>query len=217
VAASALVLRRDPCGGPSSAREDSASERRRQPSGSGAAEHRAEAREERREEAAAQEAGQRHEAAARQGAENRARVRAERRRERERAGLHRYRLGPGSISASRGWPATAPDSTRTLDNEVQAIERALDEHGPTERRALAQMVSSRYWGPGVFGAALREAIEGGQVARGEVHFHADRPGTADAARRRAGAVSPDGRELTSWPRPAAFWATATASGPRALS
>jgi hypothetical protein len=131
-----------------------------------AAEHRAEAREERREEAAAQEAGQRrHEAAARQAAEDRARVRAERRRERERAGLHRYRLDPGSISASRGWPVTAPDSARTLDNEVQAIKRAQDEHGPTEQWALAQMVSSRYWGPGVFGAALREAIEGGQVAR----------------------------------------------------
>ena len=129
-----------------------------------AAEHRAEAGEERREEAAAQEAGQRrHEAAARQAAEDRARARAERRR--ERAGLHRYRLGPGSISASRGWAVTAPDSARTLDNEVQAIKRALDEHGPTERQALAQMVGSRYWGPGVFGAALREAIEGGQVGR----------------------------------------------------
>jgi len=131
-----------------------------------AAEHRAEAREERRDEAAAQEAGQRrHEAAARQAAEDRARARAERRHERERAGLHRYRLGPGSISASRGWAVTAPDSPRTLDNEVQAIKRALDEHGPTERQALAQMVGSRYWGPGVFGAALREAIEAGQVAR----------------------------------------------------
>ena len=131
-----------------------------------AAEHRAEARGERQEEATAEDAGQRREeAASRQAAEDRARARAERRRERERAGLRRYRPGPGSMSASRGWALTAPDSPRTLDSEVRAIERALDEHGPTGRRELAQLVGSRYWGPGVFGAALREAIAEGQVGR----------------------------------------------------
>jgi hypothetical protein len=131
-----------------------------------AAEHRAEARGERQEEATAEDAGQRREeAASRQAAEDRARARAERRREHERAGLRRYRPGPGSMSASRGWAVTAPDSPRTLDSEVRAIERALDEHGPTGRRELAQLVGSRYWGPGVFGAALREAIAEGQVGR----------------------------------------------------
>ena len=80
-----------------------------------------------------------------------------------RSGLRKYRPGPGSLSSSRGWAVTAPDNPRTLDQEVQAIERALDEHGPTERRALAQMVGSRYWGPGVFGAALRQAIADGHV------------------------------------------------------
>ena len=131
-----------------------------------AAEHRAEARGERREEATAEEAGQRREeAAVRQAAEDRARARAERRHERQRAGLRRYRPGPGSMPASRGWAVTAPESPRTLDSEVRAIERALDEHGPTGRRELAQLVGSRYWGPGVFGAALREAIAEGQVGR----------------------------------------------------
>jgi MFS family permease len=76
-----------------------------------------------------------------------------------------YRLGPGSISASRGWAVTAPDSPRTLDPEVRAIEQALDEHGPTSRRALAEMVGSHYWGPGVFGAALRAAVADGEVRR----------------------------------------------------
>jgi hypothetical protein len=52
-----------------------------------------------------------------------------------------------------------------LDNEVHAIEHALDEHGPTHRRELARLVGARYWGPGVFSAALHEALAEGAVRR----------------------------------------------------
>jgi hypothetical protein len=52
-----------------------------------------------------------------------------------------------------------------LDSEIRAIEKALDEHGATERRELAQMVGARYWGPGVFRDALREAVIEGTVRR----------------------------------------------------
>jgi hypothetical protein len=34
-----------------------------------------------------------------------------------------------------------------------------------ERRELAQLVGARFWGPGRFPAALREAVESGRVRR----------------------------------------------------
>lgn len=52
-----------------------------------------------------------------------------------------------------------------LDHEVDIIERALDEHGATERRELAALVGARYWGPGVFRQALREALADGRARR----------------------------------------------------
>jgi hypothetical protein len=52
-----------------------------------------------------------------------------------------------------------------LSREVAAIERALAERGPTERRELARAVGARFWGPGRFGAALREAVESGRARR----------------------------------------------------
>lgn len=52
-----------------------------------------------------------------------------------------------------------------LRREVEAIERALAERSPIERRELARAVGARFWGPGRFGAALREAIESGRAKR----------------------------------------------------
>lgn len=40
---------------------------------------------------------------------------------------------------------------------------ALDEHGVTGRRQLAELVHARAWGPGAFSAALRLAITTGEV------------------------------------------------------
>ncbi len=94
--------------------------------------------------------------------------RAERRRRRleaERAGWRRYRPGRGTATYSpfTTWP---PDEDlAALDRETEIIGRALAEHGPTERRELANNVGARYWGPGRFSQALREALSEGVVRR----------------------------------------------------
>ena len=129
-----------------------------------AAERRTDAEGERREPATAEEVTRRREQdAQRDATERRIRARLQRR-EQERRGLRRYRPGPGRLPASP-MPAFASVSEPNLDNEIQAIQRALDEHGSTERKELAQLVGARYWGPGVFRAALREALAEGDIRR----------------------------------------------------
>ena len=76
----------------------------------------------------------------------------------------RYRPGPGQIGSSPGMWASTPTRVE-LRREVEAIERVLAEREPTERRELANLVGARFWGPGRFGAALREAVESGRVRR----------------------------------------------------
>ena len=84
--------------------------------------------------------------------------------QRERSGLRRYRPGPGGFPTARV-PADAVPVAEVLDNEILAIQRPLDEHGPTERQELADLVGARYWGPGVFRETLREAIADGDIRR----------------------------------------------------
>jgi MFS family permease len=91
--------------------------------------------------------------------------RLERRRQRETAGLRRYRPGPGTGGRSPATATGAPRPEQALDSEIQTIVRALDEHGPTERQELARLVGARYWGPGVFGKALQIALAAGEVRR----------------------------------------------------
>jgi MFS family permease len=79
--------------------------------------------------------------------------------------IRRLRLGPGRMPTSRVPALTSLSTEPTLDNEIQTIQRALEEHGTTERRELARLVGARYWGPGVFSAAMREAIAEGRVRR----------------------------------------------------
>jgi hypothetical protein len=58
------------------------------------------------------------------------------------------------------------DDDGTLPREVGQIEEALRD-GPLGRRGLAQAVGARYWGPGRFRRALRQALARGHVrARG---------------------------------------------------
>lgn len=64
-----------------------------------------------------------------------------------------------------GIAVSAPLAPQVFDNEIRAIETALDEHGATEQHELAQMVGARYWGPGVFRDVLREAVAEGRRAR----------------------------------------------------
>jgi hypothetical protein len=52
-----------------------------------------------------------------------------------------------------------------VDAEVEIIGRALVEHGQLSREELARRVGARYWGPGRFRAALREALAEGKATR----------------------------------------------------
>jgi MFS family permease len=80
---------------------------------------------------------------------------------------HRAELRPGPPArAVPAWMAASTlDDAEDLDREIAAISQALDEHGPTERRELAHLVGARYWGPGRFRAALREAVAEGHARR----------------------------------------------------
>lgn len=131
-----------------------------------AAEHLAEAEAERRQESGAAEMARRQsELAERQEAEARARQRIEQRLSENRSGMRRYRPGPGRFSSSPGWAVTSPLPPQSLENEIASIRNALDEHGATERDELSRMVGARYWGPGVFREALRQAVAEGGVRR----------------------------------------------------
>jgi MFS family permease len=103
------------------------------------------------------EAAQRREEAARRHRERAAR---------ERAGLRRLRPGPGSASFSPfiGQPPPVNDPA-WVDEEIEIIVRALDEHGQLSREQLAARIGARYWGPGRFRVALREALVEGAVRR----------------------------------------------------
>jgi MFS family permease len=97
----------------------------------------------------------------------RIRRRADARERRERSGRRRYRPGPGRLGASRGLTPSAGevDNEADLDREIGIIERALEEHGSANRRELSRRVGARYWGPGRFRSALREAVAEGTVKR----------------------------------------------------
>jgi MFS family permease len=84
---------------------------------------------------------------------------------RQRERRRRYRLGPGRTGWSPGMPVSAPTAEDEFQREVSAIEQALTERGPTERRELARLVGARLWGPGRFSAALHKAVESGRARR----------------------------------------------------
>jgi hypothetical protein len=57
----------------------------------------------------------------------------------------------------------APTAEQDLDREIATLARALEERGATDRDQLADLVGARYWGPGRFRAALREAVHEGRA------------------------------------------------------
>jgi MFS family permease len=80
----------------------------------------------------------------------------------------RYRPGPpgpGQTSWSPGMAVSSPTGPQVLTREVERIERALEEKGPMDRHELARQVGARFWGPGRFTAALREAVQSGRAKR----------------------------------------------------
>jgi hypothetical protein len=60
---------------------------------------------------------------------------------------------------------SGPHPPVPLDAEVSIIENALREQGSANRRELSRRVGGRYWGPGRFHEALREAVAEGRVKR----------------------------------------------------
>src|SRR5436190_1697247 len=160
----------------------------------GAAEQRAQA-EEIREEKPAEAKELREEAAERdrraREQEERIRQRIERRRQRERTGIRRYRPGYGSVSGSPGYRVSEPvDTDEDLGREIGIISRALDENGPANRQTLERLVGGRYWGPGRFRTALREAVGDGDIRRtGRDTFAPGENGAAPDAREPAGSGS----------------------------
>jgi len=76
--------------------------------------------------------------------DQRIRERLARQNRREREGPRRFRPGPGTTFCSPGMVGTAsrwaPTAEQDLDHEIDVIARALDEHGPTERGVLADLV-----------------------------------------------------------------------------
>ncbi|MFG2087602.1 MULTISPECIES: MFS transporter [unclassified Spirillospora] len=96
--------------------------------------------------------------------DERIRQRVLRRERQRRTGLRRLLPGPGETFYSPrmlGTSSWSSDADIALDREVSAIAQALSEHGPTSRHRLAELVGARYWGPGRFRAALREAVHEG--------------------------------------------------------
>jgi MFS family permease len=95
------------------------------------------------------------------------------RKARPRARARRLRPGPGASPTIFGGEPAPPVP---LVREVDAISQALTEHpGPVERGELARLVGARWWGPGRFGAALRQACHEGRaqrVGRGRAHYRA---------------------------------------------
>ncbi|HET6448857.1 MAG TPA: MFS transporter [Conexibacter sp.] len=73
------------------------------------------------------------------------------------AGAGERRHGRPRASSPGMW-AAMPSPPVPMDREVDAIVRALEQNGPTDRSALARIVGARYWGPGRFRSALVEAL-----------------------------------------------------------
>jgi hypothetical protein len=67
------------------------------------------------------------------------------------------------LGSSSRW--STDDSSEDLDREIEIITRALQDRGPADREELYELVAARYWGPGRFRAALREAVEEENVQR----------------------------------------------------
>ncbi len=123
----------------------------------------------------AREAEEAEEPEARPAPEEKAERRRRAREQAQRAGARRFRPGLSNVSYSPFFSHPAPTDDGWLDREVEIIVRALDEEGELHRRDLGRRVGARYWGPGRFRAALREAVGEGLVRR----LAHDRYGLAD--------------------------------------
>jgi MFS family permease len=76
---------------------------------------------------------------------------------------YRFRPGPGPLASARAMSLSGPYPDVPLDREVGLIEAALQDRGAANRKELRRRVGARYWGPGRFAAALRQAVAEGRV------------------------------------------------------
>jgi MFS family permease len=99
--------------------------------------------------------------------ERRIRERSARRAAWERTGARRFRPGPGGTLYAPRMAGTGPvrENPQGLERQIEVIEQTLAQQGAVDRRRLARLVGARYWGPGRFGLALREAIREGRARR----------------------------------------------------
>ncbi len=95
------------------------------------------------------------------------------------AGASRFRPGPAS---SGRWSTASPQAEQeALDREIEMIVKAVQDKGPVSDAELARLVAARYWGPGRFRSALRQAVREERIQRhGRGHVapveHAAHPG-----------------------------------------
>jgi hypothetical protein len=73
------------------------------------------------------------------------------------------RSGP-HIWAPRPGMTRAPN-TDAIDRYADTLVAALREHGTLNASVLRAKVGARFWGPGVFGAALRRGRDQGRIRR----------------------------------------------------
>jgi hypothetical protein len=72
--------------------------------------------------------------------------------------------------SSGGWSpflsssgSDAEEHDRYLTREMEMLERAVQDKGEVSRRDLGRLVGCKYWGPGRFGHALRQAVKQGRI------------------------------------------------------
>jgi MFS family permease len=100
------------------------------------------------------------------------------RKEERRAGLRRFRPGPGTSFYSPGMAGIGGTTTRSdaiaehdLDREIETLSRALEDHGSMPDDELKTTVGGRYWGPRRFRVALRVAVREGRAVRSSGGVH----------------------------------------------
>ena len=117
----------------------------------------------------------------RQARDSRIAARTERR-QLSQTGARRYRPGPyaGWRAAWREEPSPGAEDA-ALDHEIEIIARAVSEHETIGVRELHRAVGARYWGPGEFRRAVREALAENRIARAR-HGRIVLPERADGSR-----------------------------------
>lgn len=111
--------------------------------------------------------GDGHDGDARQATQERIAARQSRQREDATSGPRRYRPGPGETGGYAPWQSVSSrtDNSAALDSEIEFLAKTVQEQGTLSERELYQAVGARYWGPGRYRPALREAVREGRVTQ----------------------------------------------------